>query len=158
MRPGLEKPPTLAILSPYSEQVRRLKAVIDDNQEGFEALSDLSPAIDTNRYCGTVDSFQGNEADVVIVSLVRNNHHGSLRRALGFLSDPRRMNVLLSRAKSCLYVVGSLEFMRSTIESSAGTDAIEEASFLGRFLEALETQRQCGKAVIITPERMVSGK
>ncbi|MGN7734732.1 AAA domain-containing protein [Ensifer sp. 22564] len=158
VRQSLEKPPTLAILSPYSEQVRRLKAAFDDNRASFPILGDLSPAIDADRYCGTVDSFQGNEADVVIVSLVRNNHHASLRRALGFLSDPRRMNVLLSRAKSNLYVIGSLEFIRSTIASNVGTEALQEAAFLGRFLEALETERQRGKAVIIPFERLVGGK
>ena len=95
---------------------------------------------------------------MIIVSLVRNNHHASLRRALGFLSDPRRMNVLLSRAKSCLFVIGSLAFIRSTIASNAGTDALQEAAFLGRFLDVLETQRQRGKAVIIPSERLVGGK
>ncbi|WP_024882355.1 AAA domain-containing protein [Methylosinus sp. LW3] len=158
VREGLEKPPTLAVLSPYSEQVRRLKAAIDDDRDNFSVLSNLAPAVDADRYCGTVDSFQGNEADVVIVSLVRNNHHASLRRALGFLSDPRRMNVLLSRAKSCLFVIGSLAFIRSTIASNAGTDALQEAAFLGRFLDVLETQRQHGKAVIIPSERLVGGK
>lgn len=158
IRQGLEKPPTLAVLSPYSEQVRRLKAAFDDNRASFPILGDLSPGIDADRYCGTVDSFQGNEADVVIVSLVRNNHHASLRRALGFLSDPRRMNVLLSRAKSNLYVIGSLEFMRSTIASNAGTEALQESAFLGRLLEAIETQRQRGNAVIIPFERLVGGK
>jgi hypothetical protein len=135
-----------------------LKAAIDDNRDSFSVLSNLTPAVAADHYCGTVDSFQGNEADVVMVSLVRNNHHASLRRALGFLSDPRRMNVLLSRAKSCLFVVGSLEFMRSTIASNAGTEGLQESAFLGRFLEALETQRQRGKAVIITAERLVGGK
>lgn len=158
VREGLEKPPTLAILSPYSEQVRRLKAAIDDDRDNFSVLSNLAPAVDADRYCGTVDSFQGNEADVVIVSLVRNNHHASIRRALGFLSDPRRVNVLLSRAKSSLFVIGSLAFMRSTIASNAGTDALRDAAFLGRFLDALETQRQRGTAVIIPSERLVGGK
>ena len=158
VRSDLQKTPTLAVLSPYSEQVRRLKAVIDDRRDSFPVLSALTPAVDADQYCGTVDSFQGNEADVVIVSLVRNNHHASIRRALGFLSDPRRMNVLLSRAKSNLFVVGSLNSIRETIASNVGTDALQEAAFLGRFLEALETQRVRGKAVIIPAERLVGRK
>ena len=68
------------------------------------------------------------------------------------------MNVLLSRAKSNLYVIGSLEFMRSTIASNAGTEALQESAFLGRLLEAIETQRQRGNAVIIPFERLVGGK
>jgi hypothetical protein len=158
VRPDLEKPATLAVLSPYSEQVRRLKVAIDDRRDNFTVLSALAPAVAADQYCGTVDSFQGNEADVVIVSLVRNNHHASIRRALGFLSDPRRMNVLLSRAKSNLFVVGSLNFVRETIASNVGTDALQEAAFLSRFLDALETQRQRGKAVIIPAERLVGRK
>jgi hypothetical protein len=158
VRDELTTQPTLAILSPYSEQVRRLKTAIDDDLAGNPALSSFAPAIDASLYCGTVDSFQGNEADTVIVSLVRNNHHGSLRRALGFLSDPRRMNVLLSRAKFRLFVIGSLEFLRSTLASGVGTRALDEAPFLRRLLEALELQRKDGKAVIIPAARLVDGK
>ncbi|MBK1793196.1 hypothetical protein JHL21_01625 [Devosia sp. WQ 349] len=158
IREGLERMPTLAVLSPYSEQVRRLGIAIDDNRKRYSLLSGLAPAVDADKYCGTVDSFQGNEADVVIVSLVRNNNHASIRGALGFLSDPRRMNVLLSRAKSRLFVVGSLRFLRATIESNKGTEALQEAAFLERFLAALEVQRQQGNAVIIPHDRLENGK
>lgn len=56
------------------------------------------------------------------------------------------------------YSGGSLNFLRATIASNVGTDALQEASFLERFLEALETQRQQGNAVVITLERLVNGK
>lgn len=75
-------------------------------------------------FFGTVDSFQGNEADVVIVSLVRNNSRTGTG-ALGFLSEPQRMNVLLSRAKWRLIIIGSLDFLRactSTDGSSSRDD------------------------------------
>jgi hypothetical protein len=61
---------------------------------------------------GTVDSFQGSEADLVIVSLVRNNRRSG-SAALGFLNKAHRMNVLLSRAKWQLVLVGSLQFMQT---------------------------------------------
>jgi superfamily I DNA and/or RNA helicase len=50
----------------------------------------------------TVDSFQGQEADVVIISLVRSNDENEI----GFLKDYRRMNVALTRARKKLIVIG----------------------------------------------------
>ncbi|MEZ0169492.1 AAA domain-containing protein [Microvirga sp. TS319] len=106
------KAPTLAVLSPYNEQVERLGRAIDDQLSGsLDNLSGFMTAANASAFQSTVDSFQGSEADLVIVSLVRNNDHVG-RAALGILRDRRRMNVLLSRAKWQLVIVGSLEFLR----------------------------------------------
>ena len=51
------------------------------------------------------------------MSMVRNNPMTG-RSGLGFLSDPRRMNVLLSRAKSKLVIVGSLRFLKEAVRGS----------------------------------------
>ena len=75
-------------------------------------------------------AFQGNEADLVVVSLVRNNQHAFPQSALGFLSDPRRMNVLLSRAKWQLILVGSLDFLKTIVEAARGTENEKEIEFL----------------------------
>jgi hypothetical protein len=111
-------------------------------------LAQFTPAIDGKTYCGTVDSFQGGEADAVVVSLVRNNHHASPARALGFLRDNRRMNVLLSRAKWRLVVVGSLSFYRHIVDS-ASTLPDQDVGFLSTFLQSLEAEEKQKSAVVI---------
>jgi hypothetical protein len=111
-----EKPPTLAILSFYAAQVEKLGERIDaETRDGeLKHLTGFAPAMQGGAWVGTVDGFQGNEADLVIVSLVRNNA-GSGARALGFLRDRRRMNVALSRARSKLVLVGSLAFLGEAV-------------------------------------------
>jgi superfamily I DNA and/or RNA helicase len=128
---------TLAVLSPYRAQVEQMARDIDNLRAGgASALAQFSGFTHDGRVHGTVDSSQGSEADLVIVSLVRNNHRNGVS-ALGFLRDPRRMNVLLSRAKMQLIVVGSLEFLK---ESTRHASAIEQddLAFIRSFLDTLD--------------------
>jgi len=79
-------PDQIAVIAPYSAQVRYLRELCENN----------SVEIDT------VDGFQGREKEAVLISLVRSNSHGEV----GFLSDTRRMNVAMTRAKRKLIVIG----------------------------------------------------
>jgi superfamily I DNA and/or RNA helicase len=82
-------PGGVAVISPYDAQVQRLRELLAAHLEaGLEV--------------DTVDGFQGREKDAVVVSLVRSNEDGEV----GFLSDVRRMNVALTRARSKLVVIG----------------------------------------------------
>jgi hypothetical protein len=101
---------SLVVLSPYAAQVALLKRALSN---GYRNLPNFRPDVDVH----TVDSFQGREADVVIVSLVRNNDRERLQSALGFLTQEERMNVLLSRASSQLIVVGCLAMLETFASS-----------------------------------------
>jgi ATP-dependent RNA/DNA helicase IGHMBP2 len=90
----IENFPAIAVISPYKEQIRLLK----EQMAFFPELQIHANKISIN----TVDSFQGQERDVVYISMVRSNTAGEI----GFLSDIRRMNVALTRAKKKLVVIG----------------------------------------------------
>jgi hypothetical protein len=143
--------PKLAILSPYRAQVRALKARFDDDPPLRRHLEAFQSVGDT--FVHTVDSFQGREADVVIVSLVRNNASYTLRRALGFLADARRMNVLLSRGQWRLFVVGCASFIRRVSTRHPQEATHESADFLRRMFDALAAEQRAGCAVFVPAER-----
>lgn len=85
--------PSIAIISPYREQVQFI-------QDHIEADFDHYPEDDIS--VDTIDSFQGQERDVVYISMVRCNE----KAEIGFLKDTRRMNVAMTRAKKKLIVIG----------------------------------------------------
>ncbi len=110
---------TIAVLAPYSMQVReiRRRIIARDLPEGIEPKRELSAnpsagSSEGGRIGQTVDSFQGNQADIVIVSMVRNSDSPLTRTAIGFLEESERLNVLLSRAQRLLVLVGSFEFFQ----------------------------------------------
>ncbi|CAL9186896.1 unnamed protein product [Musa hybrid cultivar] len=92
--PELRASPQVAVISPYSYQVKLLR---ENFRATFGEQSDQ--IVDIN----TVDGFQGREKDIAIFSCVRAN----TGKGIGFVSDFRRMNVGLTRAKSSVLVVGS---------------------------------------------------
>ncbi len=87
-------PRGIAIISPYSAQVKLLARVLMPDE--WETEKGNAPEIDS------IDAFQGREKEAVIVSLVRSNLTGDI----GFLGDTRRMNVAMTRARRKLIVIG----------------------------------------------------
>lgn len=86
--------PSIAVISPYKQQVVLLKEKLEQSA----ILQVYKDSISVN----TIDSFQGQERDVVYISMTRSNQEGTI----GFLSDIRRMNVAMTRAKKKLVVIG----------------------------------------------------
>lgn len=88
---------TIGLIAPYSAQVRLLRHLIFETFE-FPNLKAFSELITID----TVDGFQGQERDLMLISLTRSNDRGEI----GFLADERRMNVALTRAKRKLVLIG----------------------------------------------------
>ncbi|SEQ71063.1 AAA domain-containing protein [Neolewinella agarilytica] len=109
--PPEDELPSVAVITPYRQQVVQA----EDRLETEGRLADFPLTINT------VDGFQGRERDVVYLSLVRSNEKGEI----GFLSDYRRMNVALTRARKYLVVIGD--------SATVGHDP-----FFARFLKYVE--------------------
>jgi hypothetical protein len=157
--PPPEDKPMLAVLAPYRAQVARIARQIDGVKASAKsAITEFHGFTHDERICGTVDSAQGSEADLVIVSLVRNNPRTGAP-ALGFLRDRRRMNVLLSRARQQLVLVGSLEFLRES-SRHAKKSSEDELAFILTFLETLDwlrgqkTPRGAAMAAVVRPAEL----
>ena len=89
----------VGIISPYRAQVQYLKKLI----KKYEFFKPYRRLISVN----TVDGFQGQERDVILISLVRSNDEGQI----GFLKDLRRMNVAITRARMKLIILGNKDTM-----------------------------------------------
>ena len=89
----------VGIISPYRAQVQYLRSLIK-KREFFKPYRSL---VSVN----TVDGFQGQERDVILISLVRSNEEGQI----GFLRDLRRMNVAITRARMKLIILGNVRTM-----------------------------------------------
>jgi regulator of nonsense transcripts 1 len=95
---------SVAILTPYTRQVKILRSLLP----GSTMVS-------------SIDGFQGREADVIIFVTVRCNPHGNI----GFLSDLRRLNVVLTRARAGLIVVGCPRTLTQDVPSSLGDQVVD---------------------------------
>lgn len=100
----IKKKPEIAILTGYAAQKKHITARLDALR-----LKNL------NVECHTIDAYQGREADVVIFSVTRSN----AGRKAGFLSDKRRINVALSRAREYLLIVGDANFCNNLTPASS---------------------------------------
>ena len=116
------------LISPYKAQVKYLRTKIKKSA----VLKPIKQQLSIN----TIDGFQGQERDVVMISLVRSNDDGRI----GFLSDLRRMNVAITRARMKVIIVGDASTLqhhkfygrlRAYIEQLAPDRGVDEARASG---------------------------
>ncbi|GLJ34038.1 hypothetical protein SUGI_0684590 [Cryptomeria japonica] len=107
---------SVGVISPYSAQVKYLESKLMNKDEWMNTID-----VEVK----SVDGFQGGEKDVIIISTVRTNK-------IGFLSDWRRANVALTRARFCLWIVGNGSMLVKTesIWKEIARDAIERQFFI----------------------------
>jgi AAA domain len=145
----------IVVLTPYLGQLVHLVSLIKANlKEATAAVSERDKeevelldaadigTDDENGYpteavrCSSIDNFQGEEADIIVVSLVRSNKQGTI----GFLKEPQRVNVLLSRARHGLYIVGNSSTLMATTSGRLVWDPIlRSLSERGRVVQGFPT-------------------
>lgn len=113
--------PSVAIISPYRQQVAVLRELLQHQPEWIARHKSIS--------VNTIDSFQGQERDIVYISMTRSNADNTI----GFLSETRRMNVAMTRARKKLVVIGDsatlsgLPFYADFIGYAEETNAYQSA-------------------------------
>jgi ATP-dependent RNA/DNA helicase IGHMBP2 len=138
---------SMAVIAMYAEQVERLRQAL--GRRRFKRPVKID----------TVDSFEGREEDMVVISLVRSNERGRI----GFLRVPNRLNVAISRAKHLVACIGDSATLRAGEESMYG-ELVEAARSTGGWLSALDIvspgkpQRQRRRGGVVTPRVGVDGQ
>lgn len=97
---------SVGVICTYRDQASHIKSLIKGKQ-----FSNFSSKREDRLIINTVDDFQGDERDIIIVSMVRNPRDG--RSSSDFIKQFERINVALSRARSLLIVVGSMDYLNS---------------------------------------------
>ncbi len=162
------RPVDLAVLSPYAQQVVVLGKRLRRPEMRAELLRNGIALAPDPRGAGggqgataddptrggvfTVDSFQGNQSDIVAVSLVRNNMKQS-GQGLGFLKAASRMNVLFSRAERLLILVGSWDFFRRQVsEVPRDERQYDELRHVALLVDRLDKLFAEGRAIRVTAD------
>ncbi|KAH9658796.1 UvrD-like helicase ATP-binding domain-containing protein [Citrus sinensis] len=129
---------SIGIVSPYSAQVVAIQEKLGSkyvNSAGF-AVKVMS-----------IDGFQGGEEDLIIISTVRSNNGGSI----GFLSNSKRVNVALTRARHCLWILGNARTL--TRKKSVWEALVHDANARQCFFNA-DDDKDLGKAILAVKKEL----
>lgn len=93
----------IGVISAYKSQVRLIK----------DKLSRILPKESVNEMAATLDSYQGQERDIILYSFAKSSNISPTKRRIGFLNELRRLNVAMTRCKKMLILIGDMEFLGS---------------------------------------------
>ena len=93
----------IGVISAYKAQVGRIK----------QDLKKKIPNMETSEIVATLDSFQGQERDLILYSFTKSSMKKAKNNRIGFLNELRRLNVAMSRCKKTLVLIGDIEFLSS---------------------------------------------
>ncbi|RIA88937.1 hypothetical protein C1645_739024 [Glomus cerebriforme] len=180
VRNGYTKPEDIAVLTPYLGQMIKIRdalaklfvVIIDERDaqdiaemEGRDGRNRTHDNVDTGDTLKTslnqpitlrtVDNFQGEEANIVIISLVRNFSESGRHDSIGFLKSPNRSNVLLSRAREGMYLLGNSELMamKSKDMWAPIIDILRKRNQIGFGMPIVCNKHSDYKNIIDKPER-----
>lgn len=112
----------IGVISPYGDQIKLLISKLKGLPEIGNNASEIA---------ATLDSFQGQERDVIIYSCTRSNTRPkNARGRIGFLTELRRLNVALSRPKKMLIFIGDIEFLSSCTFGEGANNPKEFSDFI----------------------------
>ncbi|KAK3421368.1 hypothetical protein EUGRSUZ_G02020 [Eucalyptus grandis] len=129
---GSEEHLTVGVISPYAAQVAAVQAKLGKRYEDIKGFTVKVKS---------VDGFQGGEEDIVIISTVRSNSRGTI----GFLSDTKRTNVALTRARYCLWILGNGQTL--TKSDSVWKAVVDNAKSRGCFFN-VDDDKDLAKAIL----------
>ena len=137
------KPKDIGVISPYAKQVQKIRRLLEKY-----GLGDVD--------VGSVEQFQGQERTVIILSTVRSSlEHAALdaQQALGFLANPKRFNVAITRARSLLCIVGNPHVLvRDSYWGALLRYAVQNGAYEGCALPDLQADAGAGYASAVGAE------
>ncbi|KAK2031684.1 P-loop containing nucleoside triphosphate hydrolase protein [Colletotrichum zoysiae] len=173
LRQGVYKSGEIAVLTPYLGQLKKLQQKLGSmmqiivNDRDMEDLAEMDSSDKIHQAASwrgaakatalhgvraaTVDNFQGEEANVVIVSLVRSNNE----KRCGFLSTPNRINVLLSRAKHGMYIIGNSSTSSHVPMWAQVIEILQNSGNIGRELELQCPRHPDGASFVSRAEHFI---
>lgn len=163
----------IAVITPYLGQLHRLRSRMesmfeiclnDRDLEGLEALEADSPSTHSSPRAllkkstllksvrvATVDNFQGEEAKVIVISLVRSNPQNKC----GFLSTSNRINVLLSRAQHGMYIIGNADTCSNVSMWADVIRVLQTSACFGRSLELQCPRHPDARLLVCQPDHFL---